>query len=298
MSTVSIITLTYNRASMIGKTIECVLKQSHADFQYIIVDDGSGDNTEDVVKQYNDLRIHYYKLPHSGSISHLRNFGISKSTSGLVAFIDSDDLWSKEKLAVQIEVLGKNPSVGFVFTDVVLLFQNGEKKNVSYLPSAENEEAQNYFPLMIRDKLPVYPSTLLFKKECLAKVGQFNASLPAGDTNFITRLMYHYPGIHLCQSLVSIKKHETNHSEIHTIDAHHENLHTLHYFREKKLIGNFLYRRKSAFHHRALANKYNTEGNTSKAMHHFKKGLALNPADVKNIASLFAMQFNTARKHE
>src|SRR5262245_47952240 len=98
MPRVSVVTCTYNRAHLIGETIRSVLAQSFQDFEYIIVDDGSDDRTEDVVRSIPDKRIHYFYLPHSGRLSTLRNLSHSKCAGEFIAYVDSDDIWDPHKL--------------------------------------------------------------------------------------------------------------------------------------------------------------------------------------------------------
>lgn len=88
---ISIIIPTYNRESFITKTIDSVLKQSDPDFEVLIVDDGSSDNTEETVKKIKDSRIRYYKIP-NGERGHARNYGTNLASGNYVTFLDSDDL--------------------------------------------------------------------------------------------------------------------------------------------------------------------------------------------------------------
>ena len=96
---ISIITPTYNRADLISETIRSVLAQSYSDFEWIIVDDGSEDETEIIVKGFNDLRIKYFILPHSARLPFIRNYGVKKAKGDYIALMDSDDLWKNNFLS-------------------------------------------------------------------------------------------------------------------------------------------------------------------------------------------------------
>ena len=95
---VSIILPTYNRANQIGKAIESVLAQTYEDFELIVVDDGSTDETEKVVTSYKDCRIRYHRMPENGGQSRARNCGMKLARYDYLAFEDSDDLWRPGKL--------------------------------------------------------------------------------------------------------------------------------------------------------------------------------------------------------
>lgn len=95
----SIIIPTYNRAHLIGKTIESVLKQDFADFEVLVIDDGSKDNTEEAVKQFSDSRLHYFKKENAER-GAARNFGAALAKGYYVNFFDSDDLMYPNHLSV------------------------------------------------------------------------------------------------------------------------------------------------------------------------------------------------------
>jgi glycosyltransferase involved in cell wall biosynthesis len=115
--TVSVIIPTYNRAHLIGRAIQSVLKQTYQDFEVIVVDDGSIDNTEEVVKKIQENRVYYYKHDKNKGGSAARNTGISLAKGEYIAFQDSDDEWLPEKLEKQIGVFNnQTKNVGVVYT--------------------------------------------------------------------------------------------------------------------------------------------------------------------------------------
>jgi glycosyltransferase involved in cell wall biosynthesis len=213
---ISIITITYNRGHLIAETIQSVLNQTYSDFEYIIVDDGSDDNTEAVVANFKDSRISYFKVPKNGYLSKLRNFGLKKATGKYIAFIDSDDLWEKEKLKIQFEILENNPDVGFCFCDVLIFNKDKIIKEKIYTNSPVGSTYKgNMFNDYINSKLPIYSSsTIVFRKECYDYLGELDESMKSGDHNFICRLLLNYNGCTIYSSLTKIRRHDSNHSDL------------------------------------------------------------------------------------
>jgi glycosyltransferase involved in cell wall biosynthesis len=107
MPKVSIIMPTFNRAWIINRAVESILNQKFKDFELLIVDDGSTDNTLEILKTYTDPRIKIYSTKHGGQ-SKARNFALKKAQGQFIAFLDSDNLWYKNFLAVMIRSLGNH----------------------------------------------------------------------------------------------------------------------------------------------------------------------------------------------
>jgi len=103
--TVTVVTPTYNHAETLPRAIDSVLDQTFKNFEYIVVDDASTDNTKSVVEPYDDKRIHYVRHEENKGGSAARNTGITKARGRYVAFIDADDEWLPKKLAAQVECL-------------------------------------------------------------------------------------------------------------------------------------------------------------------------------------------------
>lgn len=110
---VSVIIPTYNRANKIRKSIDSVLGQTYTDFELLIIDDGSSDDTKTVVESIPDPRVKYFYQENSGACA-ARNNGISKAQGEYIAFQDSDDEWFPEKLQKQVAVLDSHPEADIV----------------------------------------------------------------------------------------------------------------------------------------------------------------------------------------
>lgn len=147
MSKVSIIMPAYNNEDYIVQAIESVISQSYSDWELIIVDDCSTDSTYKLAKKMSklDRRISVFKLEsNSGSPSAPRNLAIEKSTGEYLAFLDSDDLWKKEKLDIQIKYMIDN-SVMFSYSSFDIINSEGDYL-YTYYP---HKRSMNYDELLI-----------------------------------------------------------------------------------------------------------------------------------------------------
>jgi glycosyltransferase involved in cell wall biosynthesis len=135
---VSVIIPTFNRATQLQRAIESVLAQSFTDFEVLIVDDGSKDNTEQMVKQFTDNRIRYF-YKHNEERSIARNYGIKMATGNYVVFLDSDDLYLKEHLQTGFKLIHASqfPEIAITGFEIVresdkaILFQSNYSEQLS-----------------------------------------------------------------------------------------------------------------------------------------------------------------------
>ncbi|MCP4377403.1 MAG: glycosyltransferase family 2 protein, partial [bacterium] len=116
---VSVVMPTYNHAVFIGEAIQSVLSQTFADFELIVVDNYSEDDTESVVRGFGDPRIEYIKFANNGVIAASRNAALNRASGEFIAFLDSDDTWSPDKIAVQLEYMRANPNVALICGSMV-----------------------------------------------------------------------------------------------------------------------------------------------------------------------------------
>lgn len=127
LPTVSVIMPAFNAESTIAESIKSVLNQTYTDWELIIINDNSTDNTYSVVEQYsqNDTRIITRSINENRGVSFVRNLAISLSSAKFIAFLDSDDLWHPLKLEIQLGFHERNPSCKISHTDYVNFNQNG-----------------------------------------------------------------------------------------------------------------------------------------------------------------------------
>ena len=122
---VSIIMPSYNTARFIKETIDSVLAQTYQNWELIIVDDCSTDNTDEIVSAYNDERIRYLKNEKNSGAAVSRNYALREAKGKWIAFLDSDDLWSPDKLEKQIGFM-ESKGYGFSYTEYSLIDENSD----------------------------------------------------------------------------------------------------------------------------------------------------------------------------
>ena len=168
---VSVIIPTYNRAQRLGKAIDSVLAQSHRDFELIVVDDGSEDNTDELIENYNS-DIVYIRQENSGAAA-ARNRGIEKARYNLLAFLDSDDWFAENKLKTQIQAMNRNPSCLISHTNEIW-YRNGQILNqkLKHRKSSGDIFAQSL------ELCAVGMSTIMIHKEIFDRYGFFDEGYP------------------------------------------------------------------------------------------------------------------------
>lgn len=187
---VSIIIPTYNRERLIARSVKSVLNQTYQDFELIIVDDASTDNTEEVVSSFNDERIRYVRHKENKGEAAARNTGIKAARGDYIAYQDSDDEWFPEKLARQIELLqDASPEVGVIYTG----FWKTENHKRTYIPfSWVNQKNGDIHKELLKGNFIGSP-VVLIKKECFSEVGLFDERLRnLVDWEMWLRISKHY----------------------------------------------------------------------------------------------------------
>ena len=180
---VGVIIPTYNCDRYIAQAIESVLQQEGCTYELIVIDDGSTDSTEQILKPYRD-RLRYVKQKNQG-VAAARNHGIAIAKANLIAFLDADDYFLPGKLASQAEILIKRPDLGIVHSGWQRVSIEGNKLlDVCPWEQIPELDLENW----LRWK-PVLPSAMMFRREWLQYVGGFDPRFPpAEDTNLVLKL--------------------------------------------------------------------------------------------------------------
>jgi glycosyltransferase involved in cell wall biosynthesis len=208
---VSVVIPTYNRADKVGKTIDSVLAQTTTDLEVIVVDDGSSDGTEKVLKQVYGDRIRYHFQVNQG-VSAARNKGIAEARGEWIAFLDSDDIWEKDKIEWQLRALEQfAPQCGACYTDVRLLnhpetrtlFQMAEKSSRYEANTGVNPEVLEVLVRPGGAGMVVCLSSLIARADAVKKVKGFDPKLGFyADSEFMFRLALETGFCYVNRSLV------------------------------------------------------------------------------------------------
>lgn len=128
---VSVIMPVYNAQRFLKEAIDSVLSQSFSDFELIVVDDCSTDGSYEILLGYRekDERVRVYKNEENRGVSYTRNFGVSKAENDYIAFIDSDDMWEKDKLFKQIELINQHEEVDICYTGSAFVDTDSKRSN-------------------------------------------------------------------------------------------------------------------------------------------------------------------------
>jgi len=202
MPKVSVILPTYNRAHLVNRAIQSVLAQSYKDFELIIIDDGSTDNTEEIIKIFDDTRIRYVRYNENKGAAAARNIGIRLALGEFIAFQDSDDEWLSDKLKKQMDIFEKLPSeVGIIYSSAWRI--SDTKKELENTNTIMPEDGIIYKEAINRVR-PACPSSIL-RREVFDKVGMFDENfLRWEDRDFFIRVSKYYLFYHLDEPLLNI----------------------------------------------------------------------------------------------
>jgi glycosyltransferase involved in cell wall biosynthesis len=178
MSQVSVIIPTYNRAEFLRPAITSVLNQTYQDFEIVVVDDGSRDNTQEVVSRFNNRKIRYVRHETNKGVTAARNTGVLNSNGAYIAFLDDDDEWLPQKLARQMVLLGRSPlQAGAVYTGLLQVDHRSGKTIGEWIPTKRGD----LFNELCFENCVGTASTVLLKKECFNKLGLFDEDIRFGE---------------------------------------------------------------------------------------------------------------------
>lgn len=202
---VTVIIPTYNSAQYLSAAVESVLQQTFKDFELLIIDDGSKDNTSELAKTFSD-KVRYIYQENAG-VSEARNHGIKVSKGKYVAFLDADDTWLPTKLEKQIDALRNNSEYKFCFSDFVGVNQNLqpiEMKRGRLVDSAIKD-------LLLRGNVVGSICTVLCERELFDKVGGFDPKLSqCADWDMWIRIATLTDFLFIDEQLVTYRQHDSN----------------------------------------------------------------------------------------
>lgn len=264
--TVSVVIPTYNAADLLPDTVESVLNQTYRDFELIVVDDGSTDETPQVMEVYMD-DVRYIRKENGGSAS-ARNRGIREAKGQYVALLDADDLWLPEKLECQMEQFEAQPDLAWSYTDWIHV--DAETGDTLY----QGSQVMDYRggdvlrPLLVRLFIP--PSTEVIRRDVFEEVGTYDESelhRISEDWEFTLRVAERYPVGYVDRPLAKRRHHPDKKTATMDLD---------HAFKSRRAIIEKTVRRNpdrlASVHDSALANLHTRIG--SKWLNREERGRA------------------------
>ena len=184
---VSVIIPTYNRAWIIKESVDSVFSQDFNDFELIVIDDGSTDNTLEILNSYGEDIIVIHQR--NQGVSSARNRGLMEASGSLIAFLDSDDLWLPGKLSLQVDFFNSNPTALICQTEEIWM-----RNNVRINPKKRHKKPAG---LIFEPSLAlclVSPSAVMIRRSLFDDVGLFDETLPAcEDYDLWLRISCKYP---------------------------------------------------------------------------------------------------------
>jgi len=279
MPIVSIIMPTYNREQLLRRAIQSVLTQTYQDFELIIVDDGSTDNTERLAKSFNSDKIRYIRHRENKGPAAARNTGIQSAKGDYIAFQDSDNEWMPEKLEKQMRAFETAPpEVSIVYTGCYVVIEN---KKTYFPPAKVTPKDGDLFSSLLKHSF-VWTQQAMAKRECFERAGMFDERFPPiEDTEIFLRMSRYYQFKYINEPLVisysqpdSISKNKSA-----VIRAYKLILET--YFEDIKQDKRLL-----AYYYFRLGNYLCSYGELSQGRSYLIRSIKTHPLDIRSASAL------------
>lgn len=180
---ISVVIPLYNKESLIGKTIKAVLDQSNQDFEIVVVNDGSTDDSVAEVEKLQDSRIRLIQQ-HNAGVSAARNRGVAEARGEFIAFLDADDEWDKYYLATQYELTQKYPDCDVFAMNYEFQNINGIKTStiINKLPFNDADGVlSNYFEVSSCSHPPLWTSAIMVRKSAFQNIESFPVGIKSGE---------------------------------------------------------------------------------------------------------------------
>jgi glycosyltransferase involved in cell wall biosynthesis len=200
---VTVVLPTYNRAYCLRRSIDSVLNQTFSNFELIVIDDGSTDNTAELLASIDDPRLRVLRHPTNKGVSAAINSGIRAAASDVIALQDSDDEWLPEKLAKQVSAITSAPAeVGVVYTDRWRI--DGAEKTWSRAPHFMPKDGLIYQAALNGAIYNMANQCLMIRRKCFDQIGYFDENIRRHiDKEILIRLSLKYLFIHIPEPLVN-----------------------------------------------------------------------------------------------
>lgn len=297
MPKASVIIPTYNRAQYIINTVKSVINQTYKDFEIIIVDDGSEDNTKEVIENIakNNQNIIQYIYQNNKGPAAARNTGIINAKGDYIAFLDSDDYWMPNKLEEQFNYFIANPSCNVLHNEVHIC--NLEGKIIQVNSHQDKAKREGWlFDEIILLKTYIFLSSLIVNKDVFKKVGRFAESLYSSeDVELFLRLALEYKIGFINKPLVRRIIHESsitgsgylfgNRGTVECLDIISDKLPSVRNKRKK------LFKRAYMLRYRQIGMSLFSNGKYCESRYYYLKLMKMSMLDIKSLSRLIASYF-------
>lgn len=208
-ATVSINLCCYNSERFLEETLRSVFAQTFTDWELVVVDDGSTDSTESIIRRHikDGRRILYHRQPNSG-LGAARNKALSLSSGTYIALIDHDDVWAPRKLELQVRQMEADERLALSYTDTEVIDGVGRVLR-NYMPREFTAEGDVLAPLFLRDFIAC--SSVLIRRDAVAGAGAFRPELRITEEyELFLRLAEQHPFGHVEEPLLQLRVHGGN----------------------------------------------------------------------------------------
>ncbi|MES1220934.1 MAG: glycosyltransferase family A protein [Bacteroidota bacterium] len=275
---ISIILPTYNRAEYIVETIESIRNQTYPNWELLVIDDGSKDNTEALIREIKDERIQFHKTKKRLGIAGTRNEGLRIADGDLIGFMDSDDLWAPAKLEKQVAALEQYPDAGFSLTGG-FNFKNSPDEPIDFFyKQKEGIKYDNIFIPIFRSEISATTPSLVFRKQCLDVTGFIDESSSFTTMDLILKLAKHFKAVILYEPLLYRRLHDSNISGAGWERGYNDGVAMIRYYKNNlppKIVSNALFSLYMNFGEDCLLHK-----KRKKALINFFNGWKNKPASI------------------
>jgi glycosyltransferase involved in cell wall biosynthesis len=176
MPKISVIIPAYNSANTILETIASVQQQTESDFELIVINDGSTDNTLELLETIKDCRLKVFSYTNKG-LPVARNRGIANSNGEFISFIDADDLWSEDKLELQLQALLSNPKAGVAYSWTMVMDEKGE----SFFPGTLVSHQGDVGKQLLSNNFIASGSNVMLRRSLVESIGEFDPTLKSAE---------------------------------------------------------------------------------------------------------------------
>lgn len=207
---VSVVMPTFNRAAYIADAIRSVLAQTYHHVEIIVADDGSTDNTLDIVSQFGHA-VTYLQLSHRGQPAATRNAALQTAKGECIAFLDSDDLFLPGRLVMQVAALAEHPEAALVYSNGCFFREDPETPTARVLDGLPTPSG-DALPDLLRGNF-LAPPVVLIRRSCLDSVGVFDERpefFAVEDYDLWLRIAARFPIVHVPGDVAAIRRHGQN----------------------------------------------------------------------------------------